>query len=165
MDIRNERLLSVKLYRTLVVTLLLLAGLLLFVLAVEPFTGARISRVALTRNAIEQCERIETEVVSEMKAGTLPNDVTQSYARLIKQSKGFKQGYIKVSEGDKAAVLDAWGQSLWMMSKSNLLRIPNVSPTLSTKTNSVIIWSSGPNGNNEFGTGDDVFLGSEPEKK
>lgn len=52
---------------------------------------------------------------------------------------------------------DAWGNPLNLMWRSNALK-SNVSDGLTKKNLPVLIWSSGPNGSNEYGRGDDVYL-------
>jgi hypothetical protein len=138
---------------------LILLGLVVIALSVELFFSPRINPVALTRHAIEQCERVEIEVVSAVSNRTLSTDYLKAaFGSVVKQSKAFREGYLRTTEGVQPNVLDAWKQPLQMMARSNLLTVPNVSPALLLKTNEVIIWSSGPNGSNEFGNGDDVFL-------
>lgn len=133
-------------------------GLVVLSVSIEPILSRRINPVALTRHAIERCEQIESEVVFGTSNGSLPSDLKAAFGLAVMQSKTFHEGYIKVSEGVQPVVLDAWKQPLQMISKSNLMTLSNVSPQLLSKTNAIVIWSSGPNQNNEFGGGDDVVL-------
>jgi hypothetical protein len=137
---------------------LVILALVLITLASEIFWARGINPVALTRHAVEQCERVESKVLSGINNGTLPTDLKVAFGSMVKQSETFAEGYIKMSEDERPTILDAWKRPLQMMVRSNLLTLPNISPTLLSKTNAVIIWSSGPNGRNEFGNGDDVFL-------
>jgi hypothetical protein len=59
----------------------------------------------------------------------------------------------------KASVMkDAWGQPLNFMWHEDAVK-NNVCNALLKKNYPVLVWSSGPNGTNEFGDGDDVFVG------
>jgi hypothetical protein len=133
-------------------------GLIVLAVSIEPFLSRRINRVALTRHAIEQCEQVEHEVISGIGNGGLQPDLQAAFRSLVMQSKTFREGYVKVSEGVRPVVLDAWKQPLQMIRKSTLVTLSNVSPRLLSKTNAILIWSSGPNRSNEFGGGDDIFL-------
>lgn len=54
-------------------------------------------------------------------------------------------------------ILDGWGRPLNFALRS--AEVPRISPALlnQSETSGLIIWSSGPNGANEFGRGDDIF--------
>mgnify|MGYP006969463314 CR=1 FL=1 len=134
------------------------AALVVLSMTMELFLGGRINPVALTRHAIEQCERIEDEVISGINNGSLQPDSQSAWGVVVTQLHTFREGYIKVSEGAQPVVLDAWKQPLQMTAKSNLLALTDVSPRLLAKTNTIVIWSSGPNQSNEFGHGDDIVL-------
>jgi hypothetical protein len=140
-------------------------GLVVFSLTIEPFLSRRINPVALTRHTIEQCERVENEVLSGISNGSLPPDLKAAYGAVVMQSKTFREGYIKVSEAARPMVLDAWQQPLQVVARSNLLTLSSVSPRLLSKTNAVVIWSGGPNRSNEFGSGDDIILPPPTEGK
>ena len=116
------------------------------------------NRIGLTRDIIEKCELSEATVVSGLRNGALSSEFKFAFGAKMKQSEGFKQGRIQLSEGAKPVVLDAWKQPLNIMARSNLLALPNVSRALLAKTNAVIIWSNGPDRINDHGNGDDVFL-------
>jgi hypothetical protein len=55
-----------------------------------------------------------------------------------------------------SGVKDGWGNPVVFMWRSALTSA-TVSPGLMSKRFPVIIWSTGPNGSNEFGFGDDLF--------
>jgi hypothetical protein len=58
----------------------------------------------------------------------------------------------------KSVINDAWGRPLNFMWHEDAVK-SNASHALLKKSCSILIWSSGPNGTNEFGGGDDVFVG------
>jgi hypothetical protein len=132
-------------------------GLILIIFSIQHFLSKQINPVALTRHAIAECERVENEVASEINSGNSPADLKTAFGSMVKRTKAFSEGYIRISDGNQPVVLDAWKRPLQIMTKSNLLTLPNVSSTLLSKTNQMLIWSIGANGSNEFGNGDDVF--------
>lgn len=137
---------------------LLFLGLLAFVVLPELFLPRMINPVASTRHTIEQCYNAQTAVMSPVRNRSLPVDLKFAFGEAVKQSDGFRQGYVKVSEGANPVVLDAWETPLQFMARSNLMTLRNVSRAFLANTKEVIIWSNGPNGINEFGNGDDVLL-------
>ena len=114
--------------------------------------------MGLTRHILRVCEECENEVLLGISTNIFPKDLNESFNMVIMKTEAFREGYIKVNIGERTNVLDAWGQPLQIMIKSNLLTISNVSPKLLAKTNEIIIWSIGPNKSNEFGNGDDIFI-------
>lgn len=112
----------------------------------------------LTRRTIRICERNELNVVTGIRDGILAKELKEAFGIVLMNTPEFRGGYINISKAQHIDVLDAWGQPLQIMIKSNLLTISNVSPKLLAKTNEIIIWSIGPNKSNEFGNGDDIFI-------
>jgi len=135
----------------------LVIGLALVVLSIESLISRRINPAAITRHAIEVCEGAEQDVGVRSSLES-PGDIRLNYGSWIKQTRAFGEGYVKVSAGAEAYILDGWGKPLQIMCKTNLQNRAMISASLLSKTNRILIWSSGPNGSNEFGTGDDVFL-------
>lgn len=142
----------------LVVLGVVVLGLVVFSVSIEPVLSRRINPVALTRHAIERCEQVENEVISGIRSGGLPSDVKAAFGKAVMRSKTFREGYIKMSKGVQPVVLDAWGQPLQIEAKSNLVTLSKVSSQLLSKTNAIVIWSRGPNRSNEFGGGDDIAI-------
>jgi len=62
-----------------------------------------------------------------------------------------------VSSNSFICVTDAWGTPLQVMFRNDLKNKANDFVLFRNNTNSVIIWSSGPNKTNEYGRGDDVL--------
>ena len=143
----------------------LVLALIALSLAIEPFLSSRINPAALTRHAIEECERVEKEVLAGIANGILPSDLRAAYGAVLLHSTTFRGGYIEVSDGAEPITLDAWKQPLHIVAKSNLLTLSSVSPRLLSKTNAVVVWSSGPNRSNEIGNGDDIVLPAPTEGK
>ena|ERR1700744_1535893 len=107
---------------------------------------------ASTRHAIEACENIELGIVPGN------NHLSHAFGEALKDSKDYQSNYIKIAANNGPLVLDGWGNPLQIMTKDHLKNIPNVSKTLMGKTNNILVWSSGPNGLNEWGNGDDIFI-------
>jgi len=131
---------------------MLLGILILLTLFPSCFLKEKINQKAATRHAIEECEKIDYETV----AGS--GDLAHSVGEAIISSKVYQQGYIKIAISNGPIVLDAWSNQLQVITAEHLKRMTGVSPALLGKTNKIIIWSIGPNGSNEWGNGDDVFI-------
>jgi hypothetical protein len=112
--------------------------------------------VDLTRHIVGECEHREAEIQCRIMKGDLPARVDMAFGLAYKQSTD--DAYIKTSPGNDPVVLDAWDRPLNIVLRSELLQDKAVSDSLRAKTNVVIIWSSGRDGTNEYGGGDDVVL-------
>jgi hypothetical protein len=122
------------------------------------FVGPRPKPEALTRFTIEECERAELKVEEGIKRESLPTNLALAYYIVMKNSDGFKQGYIKLASNGDRSVLDSWGRPLHFEYRSSHILTTNAPSPLLTKSNKVLVWSSGPNGSNEFGRGDDIVV-------
>ncbi len=116
--------------KLLVVLGVVVLGLVVLSVSIEPILSRRSNPVALTRHAIERCEQVENEVISGISSGSLPADLKAAFGSAVMQTKTFREGYIKVSDGVQPVVLDAWKQPLQIISRSNLVTLSNVSPQL-----------------------------------
>lgn len=137
---------------------LLLLALAAVTLFGELCVARRINPVGPTRLAISECEMIEHGVAVGVESGRLSSQLRLAYASALSGSPAVRDRYIKMGHDPSAVVLDGWGQPLHMMARTNLVKISHASEALLLKTNRVVIWSAGPNGINEFGNGDDIFL-------
>ncbi|MCD6050404.1 MAG: hypothetical protein K0Q55_1807 [Verrucomicrobia bacterium] len=81
----------------------------------------------------------------------------QEYFDRIQQTGAYKGGYIVLNQPAKT-ILDGWGNPLNMVRKEILTTNPLANSKLLSKANQIIVWSSGANGKNEYGGGDDVVL-------
>jgi hypothetical protein len=136
-----------------IVSLLTIAAMV-----IEPFFGAHINPVALTRHTITLGERIEPNIASNLQTKDPANDLPYALGEALKQSGSFKEGYIKLKEGKRPVALDGWGRPFRVTLRKDFERLPNASPTVLRKTNEILIWSLGPNGIDESGNGDDIFI-------
>ena len=57
--------------------------------------------------------------------------------------------------GSSYELRDRWGNPLEVHTKAEVSKF-NVAPAISGNENSILIWSKGSNGKNEWGRGDDV---------
>ena len=64
--------------------------------------------------------------------------------------------HLLFSTNKPPTILDAWGSALNFATRTDI--DSRMSRKLLETTNSLFIWSSGPNKSNEFGNGDDVIL-------
>lgn len=132
--------------------------LIMIAMSIEPFFGSRINPVALTRHTLEQCERLEVAVIEAGRKEATHTELPKILGRIVSQSSVLKEGYVKLSKDTRPIVLDGWGRPLQVIARDNLVNIRDASGPLLRKTNSVVIWSFGRNGTNEYGNGDDIFL-------
>ena len=135
---------------------LVVLAMVVFSIMSEPYLARRMGPAARTRHALEQAERIHKKVLAGTRNGNLSTNLPSAFGASLMRSKGVKDGYLRINE--EGLLLDGWRQPLQMMLRSNLVLLPEVAPALLAKPSDVVIWSSGPNGVNEFGKGDDVFL-------
>ena len=135
---------------------LVVLGMVVFSIVSEPYLARRMGPAARTRHAIEQAERIQKKVLTGSQNGMLSTNLPTAFGASLMRSKGVKEGFLRINE--EGLLLDGWRQPLQIVLRSDLGLLPDVSPALLAKPNDVVIWSSGPNGVNEFGKGDDVFL-------
>jgi len=131
-------------------SLLAAAAVLLVIVSVIP---PRVNPVGLTRHIIEECNDRETEIRERIMRSNLPPRIDLAFGVAFKETN-YKE--IKTSVGSDPLVLDAWGHPVNIVARTNLPEGDLLANSLRAKTNSIIIWSSGPNGVNEYGHGDDI---------
>lgn len=149
---------SPRLRKVFIVLSCIVLCLVLVSISVEPFLSKQVNKTALSRRAIQCGESVESKVLAGIVNGSLPTNLAVAFGIEATRLHPFGEGAIKTTQGNQPTLLDGWKMPLHVMSRSNLLILPGVSPLLLAKTNEVIIWSSGINGINEFGNGDDIFL-------
>lgn len=130
----------------------LVSALILAAIVSHCRVAERINPAALTRYTLETCEELEAKAHKQTEAGLM-----QDYFDRIQQTDAYKGGYVALDLSTKR-ILDGWGNPLNVVEKEILTTNQLVSQRLSSKTNRIIIWSSGANGRNEYGGGDDASL-------
>jgi hypothetical protein len=121
------------------------------------FVARGINPIAASRHAIEECELVEDEIIARVSANP-SNTLAAAYGTLMRARGEVSMTTTNLRE---PLVLDAWDHPLNFAYRTNLPEWGLVG-SFRTKTNAIIIWSSGPNGRNEYGQGDDVILNRAP---
>lgn len=94
--------------------------------------------------------------ISEQLLGISGGTTLQDkWERLLVEEAGWVR--MEPEEIRKAFCFDAWGRRLNLDFKTNLVA-KGASASLLSNTFDVVIWSSGPNGTNELGNGDDIDI-------
>ena len=93
-----------------------------------------------------------------MAAAAPTENLNRLLFQAITNTDAFRVGAVTVSSNPIPLVVDSWGFELQIVRRSSYTELGNVSDRLLGKTNAALIWSVGPNGINEHGAGDDVFL-------
>jgi hypothetical protein len=101
---------------------------------------------------------MEHVVINAHKEGAGINGLNCLYANELLKSQFITNGYINISNIGGPVVMDAWNNPLIMCYKTNINNEYKLSDDIKKKTNIILIWSVGPNGSNEYGRGDDVFV-------
>jgi hypothetical protein len=114
-----------------------------------------ITRIKNANLAIELLEKANHSTISEQLAGVAGGTTLQDkWEQLLVDNVAILK--IEPKNVREGLVFDYWGNRFNLDFKSNLVAHQASAALLDTSFN-FVIWSSGANGTNEFGNGDDVF--------
>jgi len=160
----------------LLIVIACLSACLLILLSSKPERS--IGETARTIGLIKQCELLES---GKLEFGLKHQDVSnylhsneadglslrQIFAAMCACPTCIPERIVGITNvqdiTNTATVTDSWGKSLNFVWRDDAIR-SNICDALLLKSLPVLIWSSGPNGSNEFGKGDDIFVGKETTK-
>lgn len=131
----------------LILVALMKLGIIEFMTKPPPETYTSIS-LYWFRSALGQMVGTGEFTIEEMLSSDSTNDLHTSLATLFT-----RRGYHTAS--DKLNKHDGWGCPYHLVWRTNLFWVDT--PMIHATDNELLIWSSGPNGINEYGGGDDLF--------
>ena len=143
----------------MIVTVLVGTGLLVFGLFAVPKTKSEAGRCRVVISDVYVKLAVEYEdsgkTIRELVKSQETNDLRTTIGRLIVELA--KKNGVEVPKYFSGSLLhDPWGRPLNIGWKSDLLGKTNA-PKLLASDGQILIWSSGRNGVNEFGEGDDII--------